>query len=265
MNCKHVQELLPLYVGRDLEEKRARLVTAHVQSCAQCARSAEEYREAAQLLQLFRPPPFSEAVYAGIRSRVLREIRRESTAPTLLQLVAGLFRPRIRWAVATALLLAVCVFAFYFVARLANDRRDGQQVAGTGGTVDMTGRDEKDRPPSLSIKESGGLAPGTAGQQRGPLQGLTAGTHQRPKRIGTASDRTRPATVNSAEPWSMSAQTLPDGINPPEPDAALDRDSATSEKALRVEIQTSDRNIRIIWFTHQRTKQDSQNKFSKGT
>ena len=45
--------------------------------------SADEYRETRQLLQLFAPPPFSEAVYAGIRQRVLREIGRESSAPTL--------------------------------------------------------------------------------------------------------------------------------------------------------------------------------------
>jgi predicted anti-sigma-YlaC factor YlaD len=50
MNCKDVQELLPLYVGGDLKEKRARPVTEHVQSCADCAGSADEYRESRQLL-----------------------------------------------------------------------------------------------------------------------------------------------------------------------------------------------------------------------
>ena len=81
MNCKHVQELLPLYVGRDLEEKRARSVTAHVQSCVECAGSVDEYRETRQLLKQFAPPPVSDAVYAGIRRRVLREIEQEAAAP----------------------------------------------------------------------------------------------------------------------------------------------------------------------------------------
>src|SRR6267143_6407697 len=110
MNCKHVQELLPLYVGRDLEERRAQLVTAHVQSCAECASLASEYRESGQLLQQFAPPPFSDAVYAGIRQRVLREIGRESpefSGLTLPSFVASLFRPRLRWTFATALLLGV--------------------------------------------------------------------------------------------------------------------------------------------------------------
>jgi hypothetical protein len=37
-----------------------------------------------------------------------------------------------------------------------------------------------------------------------------------------------------------------------------------SEKTLRVEMQTKDRNIRIIWFSNQLTKQDSPSESSKG-
>src|SRR2546426_2831023 len=125
MNCKHVQELLPLYVGRDLEEKRAQLVTAHVQSCVECAGSVDDYRETRQLLKESAPPPVSDAVYAGIRQRVLREIEQKATAPGLSRLLDSLFRPRLRWAVATALVFAVSVSTFYFIAKrkpsLVND------------------------------------------------------------------------------------------------------------------------------------------------
>src|SRR6266550_1608595 len=148
MNCKHVQELLPLYVGRDLEEKRTHLVTAHVQSCAECASSADEYRESRQLLQQFAPPPFSDAVYTGIRERVLREIGRESPESiglTLPGFVASLFRPSLRWAFATALLLGVSVFAFYFVA---NRRNNQQQITGSGPTGDRTAPDRQANAPS---------------------------------------------------------------------------------------------------------------------
>ena len=63
----------------------------------------------------------------------------------------------------------------------------------------------------------------------------------------------------------MTAETLPKRNNLAEPDAASARDSATSGNVLRVEMQTNDPNIRIIWFTPQPTKQNSPNKFSKGT
>src|SRR6266487_1735694 len=128
MNCKHVQELLPLYVSRDLKENYARLVTAHIQSCAECAASADEYHETQQLLQHFGTPQFGEAVYDGIRQHVLREIGREGRAPGLSRMLESLFRPRLRWAVATALLLAVSVLAFYLIPnRRANLISDQQQ------------------------------------------------------------------------------------------------------------------------------------------
>jgi hypothetical protein len=255
MKCKDVQELLPLYVGRDLEQRRAKLVTAHVQSCVECAGSADEYRETRQLLQQFAPPPFSETVYAGIRQRVLRDIEREATAPGFSRLLESLFRPRLRWAVATALLLAVSVFAVYFIANRANERRDGKQLADSHRTVTT--------PPSTSIKDSEEVPPAGTLKDRGPVQGL-AGTHQsqRRKRTGAARDRTRPATVNNADTESMTAEAAQERN---EPDVIPARDSAITGKTLRVEMQTKDPNIRIIWFAHQPTKQDSPVKFSKGT
>ena len=253
MNCKQVQELLPLYVGRDLEGNSARLITAHVQSCAECAVAADKYRETQQLLHQFAPPPFSESVYAGVRQRVWREIGREATAPGLSRLLESLFRPRFRWAVATALLLAVSVFAFYFIANRTNDRR---QVAERGRTVDG--------PASPPIKNSEVLPPAGPVKNRGPVVGLAGRAHpsQRPKGIGSAPDRS--GTVNSTDIPSLSAETLANDSNLAAPNAASAGDSATSGKTLRVEIQTRDPNIRIIWFAHEPAKQDSPNKFSKG-
>jgi Putative zinc-finger len=254
MNCKQVQELLPLYVGRDLEESCAQMVTAHVQSCAQCAGSADEYRETRQLLQQFAPPPFSEAIYAGIRHRVLGDIERGATAPGLSRLLESLFRPRLRWAVATALLLVVSVSAFYFITNRKNDR---QQLADSGGKVAG--------PTSPSIKESKGLPLASTVENRGPVQGLAGVTRQPQRRKWSAAAPDRSATVKSADTRSMTAQTLPVRNNLAEPNAASVRDPAAAEKTLRVEMQTKDPNIRIIWFAHQPTKQDSPSKFSRGT
>jgi hypothetical protein len=258
MNCKDVQELLPLHVGRDLEEKRAKLVMAHVQSCAECAGSVDEYHETRQLLEKFAPPQFSEEVYAGIRQRVLHEIELEATPPGLSRLLESLLPPRIRWAVATALLLAVFGFAFYFIANHANVRRDGKQLADNGSNG--VG------PTSPSIKPGDGLPPESTVKTRGPVPGLAVSTHQSQRRkvTSTVRDRAEPATVNSANVGSMTAEASPESNNLAEPDAVPARDPGTSEKTLRVEMQTKDPNIRIIWFTPQPTKQDSPGKFSKG-
>jgi hypothetical protein len=259
MNCKLVQELLPLHVGHDLEEKRALLVVAHLQSCAECAGSADEYRETRQLLQQFAPPPFGEAVYTGIRQRVLREIEREAATPGLSRLLGSLFPSRLRWAFATALLLVVGVFVFYFIAKRPNDRH---QVADIRHTVPGSA--------SSSLKKSPG--PLSVATDRNPRAGtLIAGSvdrtrqSQRKKSSGVAAERTSSVALNKPDTRSISPQTLPEGDNLGEPDAASVSDPATSGKTLRVEMQTKDPNIRIIWFAPQPIKQDSPTKSSKGT
>ena len=101
MNCKQLDELLPLYAGRDLDEKRARLVSEHVQICSECASAAAEYREAVELAQHFAPPVFTDNVYASVRRQVMQQIEDDEPKALLLpQLIGSWFRPRIAWAAA---------------------------------------------------------------------------------------------------------------------------------------------------------------------
>jgi hypothetical protein len=261
MNCKHVQELLPLYVGRDLEETRAQMVTAHVQSCVVCAGSVDDYRETRQLIKQFAPPPVSEAVYAGIRRRVLREIEQEAAAPGLSRLLDSLFRPRLRWAVATALVLAVSVSSFYFIAKrkpiVVNDQ---SHIAGSNRIV--AGR------ASTSIKERQGVSAASIVKNKGPAKRLAGGDHQSPRKSPATSavaDQARSVALHKPDTPSMAGEILPTVNSLTETDAVPARDSGSSGKTLRMEMQTKDPNIRIIWFAPQPTKQDSQGKFPKGT
>lgn len=248
MNCKHVQELLPLYVGGDLEGKREKLVTAHVQSCAVCAGSANEYQETRRLMEQYAPPPFSEAVYTGIRQQVLREIGRESTEPPLTQLVASWFKPRITWAVATALLITVSMLAFYFIADRKNDR---QQLANVPGSVDSVKQDE---PPNVrSQKDYLGR----------PVRRDVSRRAVTPPTLARSSARTRLSLIPKKVRRSSLAGTSPAHSSADRTDLFLGT-PIISEKTLRVEMQTKDPNIRIIWFVTEKTKRDSPSEPSKG-
>lgn len=232
MNCKQVEELLPLYAGRDLEEKRATLVTEHVQTCAACARVADEYRESVQLSGQFAPPVFSEAVYAEIRQRVLREI--ETTAPSWSQTIASLFRPRLTWAIAGVLLIVVSMFAIYF---FVNGRNVEQQLA--------------NKPPvevQPGTKEHSNAVP----QKDKPTERSPSATVLQPR-------RKRSREINIASAKSPEAMSTAQNVSPPtnsilEPVEFPHQDSAASAKPLRVEIQTKDPRIRIIWFVQTETK-----------
>ena len=219
MNCKQAEELLPLYAGRDLDEKRTTLVNEHLQTCAACARVADEYREAVQLTEQFAPPVFSEAVYAGIRQRVLREIETEAMAPAWSQTIASLFRPRLTWAIAGVLLIFVSMFAIYFIVNRGNDE---QQLVDKQPSKVQPGTEE--RRPNSELKDNKLPSPVNTGGKEQQLAGIP-----QPLRKRSRDDRTN--TVGAKSP-----------------------DSAASVNPMRVEIQTKDPKIRIIWFVQPEPK-----------
>jgi hypothetical protein len=246
MNCKHVQELLPLYVGRDLEAQRAPMIAAHVQSCTECARSLAEYSDTRQLLQEFAPPPFDEAVFDGIRQRVLSEIEGEAPATGLSRLLEGLFRPRLGWAMAAALLLAVCVSAFYFITTRPGNLK-GPEVAKSGSTIGVPSEAPKPQSPSnTSDRRDPGAERRLAGTPR------TFGS-KRTKVPAMVVDSNRSIAAHQFDNLPLNAQVLPDDNNGTEPNAVPAVDPVAPER-LRLEIQTNDPNIRIIWFSPQPTK-----------
>ena len=259
MNCKQVQELLPLYVSRDLEEKDAQIIQAHVESCAACAASCDEYRETRQLLQEFAPPMFSEAVYEGIRQNVLREIPPESSASSraLPKFVASLFPRRLTWALAATVLLAVALSAVYFIANRKGAQTNDQRFAG--------GRDVVDRPAAPPTNEQEQHPAEKPRRERIPVPELAGVTHQFERRKNDVTNKRAPSVAaKSPDNTQLIAEAARTSNNPANRDAVTVGDSSKTEKALRMEIQTKDPNIRIIWFSAQPAKQDSPNKFSKG-
>ncbi|HEX5703068.1 MAG TPA: zf-HC2 domain-containing protein [Pyrinomonadaceae bacterium] len=230
MNCKQLDELLPLYAGRDLDEKRARLVSEHIQICSACARVAGEYRDAVELTQHFAPPVFSDPVYASVRRQVMQQID-EPTTPLLPQLFASWFRPRVAWAVAGALIIAFGFFALYVVV---NRTTDVQPVAETHPKI-------IEHPGSTATP--GTTNPANAGTTWKP-------TEDKGKVIRRFVNRTPKARDSSLRTASVSRR-----LRDPEATNSLPaRDAAPGESPLRVEIQTQNPNIRIIWFSQQSTK-----------
>jgi len=222
MNCKQVQELLPLSVGLDLEESRQRTVVAHVQSCFTCFDAAKELQEMRRLLREYESPEISQEVYASIRREVLHEIEAESTGTSLRTFIATIFQSRLTWALASALIIASMV-AVYFIS----DRQkvepawvNNNPIGVLPGPTD----DDSMRPakPNLRVKESRWIEPRRS-QRR----------------------KSRSLIIHGS---SEMAGLLPQH-NVASPNLFPLPQSAASEKVVRMEIQTKDPNIRIIWFS----------------
>jgi hypothetical protein len=242
MNCKNVEELLPLYVGRDLEAERARQINAHIESCIECARSAREYVEANQFLKAFEPPQFSEATYAAVRSNVLREIERKSSAPGLIEFFMRALSLRVTWAVSAAAMVVVCAFAYYFLAdRMSQPGYHPEFTANSGGEKTGT-RDERANAGTVVVPP---VPPKKSNRTTFNL--LAQASRHSTRAGGTPAVPVKSASYSPVEPRDASLNT-----------------SGTSEKTLRLEIQTSNPNIRIIWFSHPSNNEGSPSESSKG-
>ncbi len=264
MNCEHVEQLLPLYVGGDLDEEPSRLISAHVQCCPHCAGVADEYAGANQLLQQLAPPVFSDEVYASIRTRVLTEIERESDPPPWSNAAWRFFAPLapLRMRMITAgLLLAMLGTAFYLFSNRSNQLPYNREV------VDSTLKEE----PNLRDSGAGGVPsenhnsgapfsrPGRASHRVGHKTAEVArkkvvnagpGMH-RSRRLEQVDVAQRGMFTPSTSTTKLVALRKSDSI---QPDVAVSPPSAPAP--LRVEMQTGDPNIRIIWLSNQRPQSD---------
>jgi|SRR5215813_2449788 len=240
MNCKQVENLLPLYVSRDLNETRERSVTAHLQDCVNCIGAAEEYRQTRELLQGFAPAAFSERVYADIRQNVWREIEAQAAAPSMVDLIAGWFTPRFTWAVAVSLLIVVSVFGLYSIA--------GQNPLRQEAVLNcpVISRNVSKQQKSATGRES------STTSSLASSEGVNKPRQVYIRHFDRRGDRRRaPDRLNSLVAHAPDAASLPNDGSAAQPNAVS---NSQSGKTLRMELQTKDPNIRIIWFVPQDTK-----------
>jgi len=247
MNCKNVEPLLSLYVGRDLEEEQSRLVAAHLRSCSECTLAADEYAGASQLLQGYEPPFFSDEIYAGIRGQVLNEIKREFRAPVrpgiFSQVFLALVQPRMRW-ITAVVLLAISVTALYLSRnpshQLPNQEqvtvRTGEPTRGGGG-ADVRSRNSNESASSSLLSHK---AQDHVSSRRLPT------TARRKANAGLAANNRSQHLHNTKVDAATSESVVQRHVDVSQP--------STAPVPLRVEMQTSNQNIRIIWLSTQRPR-----------
>lgn len=235
MNCAQAEKFLPLYASHDLSGSRERLIAAHLQSCAACTEAVADYQTARELMQGFAPPVFGDEVYAKIRQSVWRQI--ESTPqPSSFERVANWFQPRLVWAATAVLLVTLSVVGVYVLAKRTAVRPD---------IIAIVPR------PVLEPQHGSGNDPGNnssnPNKKTGGLRQADVSKRQRrPGRI-VAPDRSIAVAAYSPGAQIESSSPIIGTDN-------LDLGSGSSSGALRMELQTQDPNIRIIWFSQNDAK-----------
>jgi anti-sigma factor RsiW len=230
-NCKRISRNISPYVAGDLVGESEREVAAHLSACGECRRLAEAFSESRSwLTEAWALPEFSAEFYSGIRSSVLADIGRER-----MRSKPSFFRPR--WLYATAF-AAVLIASAAMLQHFSSTRR--QVVPSLALAPQVTGQPTLHQAKATdlsSLPQTPGLS-GTRGVQVSRFE---------PAKRQAPSDTGQTARTNRA-PIAPAIES-PAGVRPVVTESAPVADgSASSPQVARIEIQTANPNIRIIWL-----------------
>lgn len=236
LNCKRTARMISLYVAGDLVGVPEREVAAHLAACEKCGRLAEEFSESSRLLtEAFMPPDFGAEFYSGVRHAVLGEIASD-------QMLArpSLFRPR--WLYATAFAALVIVSGVMLQHFLSNRRETPANVA----RAPQVGSQPTSPPAEVPSPRKQHELPGKPG-------GLAlAGPHRSSRHF-----------AGTTQPDALSAQAAL--VNGAQVEPAMQSSTSLGPVALeassqisRIEIQTADPNIRIIWLSPRESREPAE-------
>lgn len=253
LNCKRAIPMIPLYVAGDLENASERAVAGHLEGCESCRQLADDFAESSSLLsQACAPPPFDADFYSGIREAVLTEIAREQrpARPSFF---------RWPWAYASAvaaIVIVVGVLLLVHFGRTSAEAPAGLAVAPPPPSDSRPVNPEEAKSPTPQSPEpQQGAAPvGLETPRRRsrnyPLRDGSANRSQ-PVPQSDAVAATEPSvdqTKAIAAAMTKVTPTLPGSATSVVGSASSPLGRASVSQVPRIEIQTADPNIRIIWL-----------------
>jgi hypothetical protein len=235
MRCAQAEKLIPLFVGDDLPVEQTVELRDHLESCAQCQRLVVEFEESRNWLINFAAPEFDEATLDGMRDHVLEEIGRSEKRPGLAEWILPGWNPRFAFAASMALLLLIAASALIIY------RQQKSPMAKPGETASDNRESRPEAPPGIDREN-----------RRPSNESKVANTRpgsNKPARKSFKPDLNEPPQVGiqPIEPEPVLIAQTPATDQPVNPEPSTN-DLAENRKMLRIEIQTADPNIRIIWF-----------------
>ena len=248
MNCRRIEKLIPLYVEGDLEGDEAAAVLAHAETCGNCRELVAGYEASQRWLRSHTPPDFDDALFDAVKRGVMKEIDEQAKRPSLFGFFADHLTPRLVFVATAALLIIFVALTVRFYSGKSTAVPNPSDLAETAPA-----------PP---------VAPPPGDLEKAPIAILTDHDRNRKKRVSSAPVKKSLMALNRndmrahpPEPEMFVAQEkieLPEVMWNTETNSELNSEANAKEmlEMLRIEFQTSDPNIRIIWLSHKEA--DSQ-------
>lgn len=214
MNCTQAEQLIPLYVGHDLPAEQAAAVSAHLEHCAVCQAVVAEFAASRNWLSAVGTLAFDEAVFDEMRAALRREITRAEPQPGWLAKLTAYWQPRFATAVTVALLLLLSLSFYAYQQRTAAPKE---------APIAHAGENRKQLEPAPRA---------TPGVSDGHKLAVA-----RPQLSSRRSVRRSSVTVRPKKAGDDAQMALKQAAN-----------QLAAREMTRIELQTADPNIRIIWF-----------------
>ncbi|HXU09459.1 MAG TPA: zf-HC2 domain-containing protein [Blastocatellia bacterium] len=227
MNCRRVEKLLPLFVEDDLRPALATRIASHLEWCGKCNWLADDYRESQSWLRASTPPEFDNALLDSVKNGALAQIAASNQRPSRWAALALYLNRRQVFALSAAALVIVATFVIYgYQTRLKDAGRIESVKKVPDQTPPVDRRPDLSSAPKTALEASSPPPPSVPKRTRHSLKGFA--------RAGVPREREK---LDVAQ---FQAPILPDAQSP--------NLASESKDMLRIEIQTSDPLIRIIWF-----------------
>lgn len=261
MNCRETEPLIPLFIEADLAEAEMQQVRAHLAACSACGERVAEFQASQAFLRAAALPAFDETMLRAMRKAVLEQVDQSATQPML----GAWWQPIWNWKFAFAAAAVILLVAGVALRQRGAKPVDNQAVRDAKETTSATlvvNKDAAATAPSVPQR----LQP-RAGRKHRSQGGVNASERN------PGSDATKqlsPARATDADTQIAAAAIAPFGAGentaslpgggtpgfmlPPASQAENSAFPSTEKSApepemLRIEIQTADPNIRIIWLT----------------
>lgn len=238
MNCRRVEELIPLYVENDLDKEVMRGVSLHVSECEKCGKLLNEYQESQEWLRSQKTPEFDSAFFADLKQGVLREIECQRLQISFWKMLfGGRVKPILAAAFAFILLFAMAIFYYANSKSVASS-----QIANEVNTPFDMGA-------MVSQKTSSAK----------PALKRDSESHS----LRRAVHRQRYRTPNDKLPVTVDTESSSIAENRNETNRVNTVANASSQEMTRIEFQTNDPKIRIIWFVPKSPESESSRELPK--
>jgi hypothetical protein len=257
MKCEEAEANLSLYVAGDIERPGEReRIAAHLEGCEACRALASGWEASQRLLRLHEPPEFDAAFFDAVRRDVLSRIS-EPPPPSLFARLLGqpFGRRTLTYAAAFSLLVCAVIVTSHFRRRAHTPPVEVARKDEGGPRKTETGRTERPGPRAHEggTKGDDDIAPRP--RPNPTPRRVVRQADAAPKRAARRAEKSA-APPESRDTGEAARASNDGGVNNvppgPEPKVAGSPKRVETAAVSRIELQTSDPNIRIIWLSPQR-------------